>query len=113
MSTPVTVTKPTIRGSFADEARNVAISSRTASATRSARRLLRRCGRLERSRDLLLAIALDDVAHLDVVEVLDADTALETFAHFLHIVLEAAQRADGTFVNLGTVANDARTCLAI
>src|SRR6476646_5480858 len=84
-STPVTVTRPTTRGSFTDSARNVATSSRIASATRSGRRLPGGIARsrlwrgAERTRELFLAVALDHVADLDVVEVLDADTALEAF----------------------------------
>src|SRR5712671_3239642 len=90
-SAPVTVTKPTIRGSFADSVRKVATSTRTASATRSARRVLRRRARRRSqcSRYLLLAVAFENIADLDVVEVLDANTALEAFTDFLHIVLEA------------------------
>src|SRR5205085_1788949 len=90
-STAVTVTKPTIRGSFAASVRKVATSARTASATRSARRVLRSGGRLECARYLFLAVALDHVADFDVVEILDADAALETFAHFLRVVLEPAE----------------------
>ena len=57
-------------------------------------------GLLERPRDFFLAVALDHVADLDVVEVLDADAALVAFLHFLHVVLEAAQRRDGARVDL-------------
>src|ERR1700712_1925208 len=60
----------------------------------------------QRPRDLLRAIALDHVADLDVVEVLDADTALEAFAHFLDVVLEAAQRPDGAVEYFHAVADD-------
>src|SRR6185437_13279456 len=51
--------------------------------------LTSRCrrARRKRARDLFLGVALDDVADLDVVEVLDADTALEALAHFTHIIL--------------------------
>ncbi len=74
-----------------------------------------RCGRAgrKRARDLFLAVALDDVADLDVVEVLDADTALEAFADFLHVVLEATQRADGAVVDLDAVADDANAARAV
>src|ERR1051325_9418257 len=101
-SAPVTVTKPTIRGSFADSVRKVATSTRTASATRSARRVLRRRAsrRCQCASDLLLPVALEHVSDLEVVEVLDSNAALEAFAHFFDIVLEAAQRADVAVVNL-------------
>ena len=46
---------------------------------------------LRGDRDALHDEDLDDVADLDVVEVLDADTALEPFAHFADVVLEAAK----------------------
>src|SRR5438034_8180695 len=42
---------------------------------------------------------LDDVADLDVLEALDADTAFETLPHFGHVVLEVPQRADLAFVD--------------
>ena len=60
----------------------------------------------QRSGDFLGAVALDDVADLDVVEVLDGDTALVALLHFADVVLEAAERADGAVVHLDAVAND-------
>src|SRR5450830_1550544 len=122
-----------MRGSFTDSVRNVATSTRTASATRSARRVLRRralgaspsrCSHATRARDsrsrdckftstaqsprhLLLFVAFEHVAHLDVVEVFDANSALESVAHFLDVVLEAAQRRDGSVVDLHPVAEHA------
>src|SRR5437764_9208054 len=59
----------------------------------------------QRARDLLNAIRLDQVAHLQVVEVLDADAALEPLAHFAHVVLEALERGQGAVVHLDTVAH--------
>src|SRR6478752_3082044 len=59
--------------------------------------------RLERPRDFFRAVALDTVAHLDVVEVLDADTALEPFADLANVVLEPAQRGDGALEDLDRV----------
>src|SRR5476649_1318829 len=120
ISTAVTVTRPTTRGSFTPPARNAAISSRTASPTRSGRRVSRgmnnslaRRGRGERARDRFLAIALEQIADLDVVEVLDADAALEPVLHFLHVVLEAAERADDAVVHFGAVANHAHAALPV
>src|SRR5690349_829655 len=70
-------------------------------------------GRLERARHLLGAIALDDVADLEVVEVLDADAALESFAHLTHVLLEATERRNGAVVNLHAIADDARAALPV
>src|SRR2546423_3600677 len=104
-----------MRGSFADSVRNVATSTRTASATRSARRVLRRGPgrRGQRARHLLLAVALEDIANLNVIEILDADSALESLADFLDIILEAAKRSDRADVNLDAVANDAHSSLPV
>src|SRR4051812_29785789 len=124
-SQPVTVTSFETRGSFASLARNVATSSRMASATRSARRCSvmiprvhhlasgRRDGRLERPGDVLRAIALDDVTLLHVIEVLDLDTALEALAHFPHVVLEALERRDRAVEDLDAVADDPHAALTI
>src|SRR5512146_1267010 len=118
-STPVTVTSPVMRGSLASSARNVATSSRMASATRSARRFSfamadsGRCRGLERPRYLFGAVALDHIADLDVVEVLHADTALEALADLPHVVLEPLERRDGAIENLDSVADDTHAPLAI
>src|SRR5687768_7868337 len=72
--------------------------------------LVRRLG-LEGSRDFLGAVALDDVADLHVVEVLDGDTAFVALLHLTDVVLEPAQRADGTVVYLDAVADDAHARL--
>src|SRR3954466_16073905 len=81
--------------------------------TCSSRRRRSAGGRLEGARDLLGAIALDDVADLEVVEVLDADAALEPFAHLAHVFLEATERRDRAVVDLHAIADDARTTLAV
>src|ERR1041385_6295306 len=118
-STPVTVTKLVMRGSFASSARKVATTSRMAAATRSPRRCSVAMagsggrGRRERARDLFGAIALDDVAHLDVVEVLDRDTALEAFAHLANVILEPLERRDGAVEHFDPFANDAHPTLSI
>src|SRR4249920_2642572 len=61
----------------------------------------------EGARDLLDAVRFDQVAHLDVVEVLDADAALEPLADLAHVVLEALQRRQRAVVHFHAVANDA------
>src|SRR5512142_37474 len=68
------------------------------------------CCRFERARDFLGAIALDDVADLDVVEVLDANAALETFAH---LVLKALERGNRAVEHLHAVADDTDTALPV
>src|SRR4030095_409096 len=62
---------------------------------------------LQLSGDLSDLVRLDDVAFLDVVEVLDPDTALEPLAHLADVVLEAAERADPAVVRNDAVADDA------
>src|SRR6185312_1282976 len=61
----------------------------------------------QRPRDLLDAIRLDQVAYFDVVEILDADAALEPFADFAHVVLEALERRQRAVVGFDAVANHA------
>src|SRR6185437_5573613 len=119
-SAPVTVTSPATRGSLTSVARKVATSSRIASATRSGRRfslaicgLRRGDGRLEGSRELLGAVALDDVADLEVVEVLHADATLESFPHFASVVLEPLERRERTVEHLDAVPDDAHATLAV
>src|SRR5271155_4445399 len=46
--------------------------------------------------DLALVVRLDDVAFLEILEVGQPDTALEARGDLADIVLEAAQRVDGT-----------------
>src|SRR2546427_9654318 len=59
----------------------------------------------QRARDLLDLVRLDDVADLDVVEVLDPDAALEALAHLADVVLEALERGERAVVHLHAVAN--------
>src|SRR2546423_4124052 len=68
---------------------------------------------LEFSRgDLLDHIRFDLIADLDVVEVLEADTTLESFADFRCVVLKAPQRSDIAFPTDDAVANQTRACFA-
>src|SRR5438876_873049 len=60
---------------------------------------------VERAGDLLDAIRFDQVADLDVVEVLDADAALEALPHLAHVVLEALEGGDRALVHLHAVAD--------
>src|ERR671917_1763987 len=57
--------------------------------------------------DLLDDVALDLVAVLDVVEVLQADAALVALAHLGDVVLEAAQGADAALPRDDAVADEA------
>src|SRR5688572_24973055 len=104
-----------MRGSFADSVRKVATSTRIASATRSARRVLRRCPRCrsQRAGNLLLPVAFEHVANLDVVEILHANSALEALADFLDVILEATQRSDRPVVDLDAVPHHANATLAV
>src|SRR4051812_44734536 len=45
-------------------------------------------------RDLTLLVRLDDVARLEVLEVREADAALEAGLHLAHVVLEPLERRD-------------------
>src|SRR3954469_2014560 len=69
--------------------------------------------RLERARDLLGTITLDDIADFEIVEVLYADAALESFAHLAHVFLEASKRRDRAVVDFDALSNDASPSLAI
>ena len=68
--------------------------------------------RLRGDRDPLHREHLDQVADLDVVELVEADAALEAGLDFADIVLEAAQRADLAFVDDDVVAQQARLGVA-
>src|SRR5687767_10837921 len=57
--------------------------------------------------DLLDDVALDLVAVLDVVEVLEPDAALEALAHLGDVVLEAAQAPDAALPRDDAVADEA------
>ena len=65
---------------------------------------------VERARHFLGAVALDDVADLDVVEVLDADTALVAFLTSFTSSLKRRSDAMRAVVHLDAVANDAHAC---
>src|SRR5262245_22130715 len=67
----------------------------------------------ERARHFFRAVALDDVADLDVVVVLDADAALESFANFADVVLEALEGRNGAVERFDAVANDPHAALPI
>src|SRR5450432_1948381 len=85
-------------------------------ATRTGNRFARayRSGyALEGACDLVGAVALDHIADLEVVEVLDADTALEAFTDLLHVILEATERSDRPSVHLDPIAYDANLAGAI
>src|SRR5512146_2382601 len=60
---------------------------------------LRSSGTGERPRDFLHAVALDMVAHLQVIVPGDVEAALEALAHLTHIVLEALQARQLTLVD--------------
>src|SRR5438445_8882739 len=64
-----------------------------------------RCGS---DRPCLHGERLDDVAFLNIVELLQAHAALEPFQHFPDVLLEAAQRADAAFIDHDPVTNQAR-----
>src|SRR6185437_15448559 len=57
--------------------------------------------------DLALLEGLDDVALLQVGEVLEADAALEALADLAHVVLEAAERRDRALPDDRPVAEEA------
>src|SRR5207247_3239366 len=105
------------------------ISSRRISATRSGRRIrpVGRCRRQEQGRNFQLPpaaavcllkfsggnflnqVSLDLIAHLNIVEVLEADTALKSLAHFGYVILKAPQRRDIAFPRYNAIANQARS----
>src|SRR6266852_7546991 len=55
---------------------------------------------------------LDDVADLEVVELLEADAALEARLHLADVVLEAAERSYLAFVDDDVVAEETRLRVA-
>src|SRR5690349_16712593 len=55
------------------------------------------------TRDLALLERLDDVALVQVLEVGEADAALEARLDLAHVVLEPAQRADGALPDDGAL----------
>ena len=68
---------------------------------------------LERSSNFLDLEALDDIADLVAVEFIELDTALQTGAHFVRVVLEALERADLALVHHFLAATQASRGVAI
>src|SRR5688572_4497476 len=62
----------------------------------------------ERPLHLFHAVRLDPVADLKVVEVLDADAALETLTHLANVVLEPLQARERSGVDLDPIAGNPR-----
>src|SRR5437588_8125787 len=65
-----------------------------------------------RRRDLLDDVALDLVADLHVVEVLQADAALVALAHLGHVVLHASEAGDAALPGDDAVPDEARARVA-
>src|SRR5258708_34012290 len=63
--------------------------------------------------DLFDHVALDLIADLDVVEILQTDTALKAFAYFRGVVLESPQRRNVAFPDYHRVANQAGARIAL
>src|SRR5437660_8888745 len=61
--------------------------------------------RVQRPRHFLDPVRFDEVADLDVVEVLDPDAAFEPFPHFAGVVLEPLQRGQRAVVHLDAAAD--------
>src|SRR5690606_11590593 len=61
----------------------------------------------ERAFYFALLVAFDDIAHADVIDALDADTAFEARLYFRHIVLEALEGIQLASVYNDTVADEA------
>src|SRR4029078_4707679 len=57
--------------------------------------------------DFAFLEGLDEVAGLAVLEAAEADTALEAFADFAHVVLETLERLDAALPDDGAVAQEA------
>src|SRR4051812_36143484 len=64
--------------------------------------------RSQRPLDLFHPERLDPVAHLEVVEVLDPNAALESFPHLADVILEPLQAGERTGVDRRAVASDPR-----
>src|SRR6266699_6790420 len=61
-----------------------------------------------RCRNFLNHVILNLIANLDVIEILEADAALKTFAYFGGIVLEPFQRGDIALPADNPIANQSR-----
>src|SRR5215471_12567037 len=83
------------------------VMSATITGSRPPRRASRRAARVERASHFLDAVRLDQVADLHVVEVLDADTALEPLAHLTGVVFEPLQRRQRPVIHLDARADNA------
>src|SRR3954470_6803619 len=68
--------------------------------------VLGRSRRLERARHFFDLERFQHVADLEVVEVLDADTALETLLHPPDVFLEALQARQTTLVDLAAIPDN-------
>src|SRR6516165_8436286 len=66
-------------------------------------------GRLQLPQHGLQLKRLNDVARLDVVEILQSDTTFEISQHFAHVILEALERADLSFPHDPAVAHQSHT----
>src|SRR6187455_3448297 len=67
----------------------------------------------QRPRNFNALVALDLVARLDVVVLLDADAALHPVAHFVDVFLEAAQRFEFALEDHGVVAQHTDRLVAL
>src|SRR3954469_7454555 len=67
-----------------------------------------RSRRSKRPLDLFHSERLDPVADLEVVEVLNTNTALETFAPLADVILEALEAGQGPGVHRAAVAGNPR-----
>ena len=65
---------------------------------------------LEGTFDFLDLVGFDNVAFLDVVEVLDAKTAVVSGGNFLDVVLASFQRCQDAFLDDDTIADDSDLC---
>src|SRR5437868_5857743 len=55
--------------------------------------------------NLVDRVGFDDIPNLDIVEILDADSAFIALLHLTDVVLEAAQRPQLPFIDHHVVAN--------
>src|SRR5689334_19535036 len=86
----------TRRRSLSERAPGIEITRRATPTNTSSQRLL----------DGLDLEGLDDVAHRDVVEALERDTAVEAFLDLARVVLEALQARELAVPDLGAVAHE-------
>src|SRR5512143_2665693 len=93
---------------------SVSLSTPTTIGSRSERPLGRGTagGRAQATRHLLHLVGLDDVADLDVGEIVETDAALVAGLHLAGIVLEALQAAHLAVVHDDAVADEPRLGIA-